>query len=330
MIAFPHRFLLVPAALAALTLAGCGSQSSSGTKSTSTVPTITVPTAASSPGPAPTVPAPKMPKVTGSVAAIVNGHSIPLSTYRVFLDLAVRSGSSQPGFNLKTVSRQVMDEVIFNELIRSYAAAHHLSVTPAEITAQEKKDEAQAGSTAIFQQKLTQYGLTQQTYRDLVAPNLLATKVEQKVAPAKPARSDAAAHALAVSIFNQLKKGANFATLAHKYSEDPGSAAQGGALGTVYPGQTVPPFDQAAFHAPLHKYVIVHSQFGYHVLEVMSRGVGAPPGQANAKSGPTAQVRHILISTQPTGQQQQRTKFLAWLHNQQKNAKIKRVAQVAA
>jgi parvulin-like peptidyl-prolyl isomerase len=162
-----------------------------------------------------------------------------------------------------------------------------------------------------------------------VAPNLLAQKVEKAVIPLKAGRSNAAASALAHQILNQLKHGANFAALAKKYSEDPGSAVKGGDLGTVYPGQTVPPFDQAAFHAPLKQYEIVHSTFGYHIVEVLSRGTGTPPGAApGAKAGPTAHVRHILISTQPPGQQAQQQKFVTWLHNQEKVAKIKRIAVV--
>ncbi|MGH2444028.1 MAG: peptidylprolyl isomerase, partial [Chloroflexota bacterium] len=129
-------------------------------------------------------------------------------------------------------------------------------------------------------------------------------------------------------VLSQLKHGANFATLAHKYSDDTGSAVKGGDLGSVFPNQTVPPFNQAAFHAPLNTFVLVHSQYGYHIIEVLSRGTGTPPGQPNAKPTETAHVRHILISTQPTGQQQQRTQFLAWLHTRENQAKIKRIATV--
>ena len=47
-------------------------------------------------------------------------------------------------------------------------------------------------------------------------------------------------------LYDQLKDGADFAALAKKYSQDPGSKDNGGKL-TISKGQTVAPFDQTAF-----------------------------------------------------------------------------------
>ena len=52
--------------------------------------------------------------------------------------------------------------------------------------------------------------------------------------------------AKADALHQQIENGGNFANLAKKNSEDPGSKSQGGKL-TVSQGQTVPPFDKAAF-----------------------------------------------------------------------------------
>ena len=54
------------------------------------------------------------------------------------------------------------------------------------------------------------------------------------------AKTDAAAKAKAEDLLKQVKAGANFADLAKKYSEDPGSKAQGGELGFLASRDTVP------------------------------------------------------------------------------------------
>lgn len=74
----------------------------------------------------------------------------------------------------------------------------------------------------------------------------------------------------AEDILAQLKKGANFAELAKKDSQDPGSAAKGGDLGWIVRGQTVPAFEQAAFSLkPDELSGVVESSFGYHIIQVL-------------------------------------------------------------
>jgi peptidyl-prolyl cis-trans isomerase D len=61
--------------------------------------------------------------------------------------------------------------------------------------------------------------------------------------------------------------GARFSQLAQRYSEDPGSKVQGGALGVTERGQFVPAFDDAAWQlAPGGVSDIVKSPFGYHII----------------------------------------------------------------
>ena len=79
----------------------------------------------------------------------------------------------------------------------------------------------------------------------------------------------AAAKAKAEDILKQLKAGGNFADLAKKYSDDPGSKTQGGELGFIQHGATVPAFDQTAFSLqPGQLSSVIRTQFGFHILQV--------------------------------------------------------------
>lgn len=70
----------------------------------------------------------------------------------------------------------------------------------------------------------------------------------------------------------RLEAGDDFAHVAQSYSDDPGSAAKGGELGWVNPGQTVPAFEKAVQSLPIGKLSQpVKSVFGYHLIEVLER-----------------------------------------------------------
>ncbi|MDQ5919991.1 MAG: peptidyl-prolyl cis-trans isomerase [Pseudomonadota bacterium] len=68
----------------------------------------------------------------------------------------------------------------------------------------------------------------------------------------------------------QLKKGANFADLAKKYSTDPGSKAKGGDLGWSDGSNYVPQFTAALTKLQKGQYTTtpVKSQFGYHIIKL--------------------------------------------------------------
>jgi len=82
-------------------------------------------------------------------------------------------------------------------------------------------------------------------------------------------RSDSEALALAQEISSQLSKGADFATLAAKYSSDVGSASRGGDLGFAAAGSYVEPFEKALFAlAPGEISAPVKTEFGYHIIRL--------------------------------------------------------------
>jgi peptidyl-prolyl cis-trans isomerase D len=94
-----------------------------------------------------------------------------------------------------------------------------------------------------------------------------------KLAPGADPQADAAAKAKAEGILKQIQGGANFADLAKKYSDDPGSKDTGGELGFSQRGRMVPEFDNAIFTQKIGDTQIVKSQFGYHIVQVEERQV---------------------------------------------------------
>jgi peptidyl-prolyl cis-trans isomerase D len=87
----------------------------------------------------------------------------------------------------------------------------------------------------------------------------------------------------------RLDKGEDFAKVAKELSDDPGSKDKGGDLGSFGRNAMVKEFEDAAFQAEPHKLVgPVHSNFGYHLIEVLDKHAG---GQQ-----PFEQVRQQIAS----------------------------------
>ena len=81
-----------------------------------------------------------------------------------------------------------------------------------------------------------------------------------------------AAKQRADSIYKVLKGGADFAEMARQYSQDPGSARQGGELPFVQRGQLVPEYEDVAFKLqPGEMSEVVKSPYGYHIILVKER-----------------------------------------------------------
>ena len=72
------------------------------------------------------------------------------------------------------------------------------------------------------------------------------------------------------SLLKQIRGGADFATLASQYSEDPGSKEKGGELPEFSRGQMVPEFEATAFSMTNNQVSdVVTTQFGYHILKMI-------------------------------------------------------------
>lgn len=101
---------------------------------------------------------------------------------------------------------------------------------------------------------------------------------------------------LADSLLDVVKKGGNFADLARQYSQDPGSAINGGDLDWFADGVMVPSFNEACFTGRKGDIVLVQSQFGYHIINIQDRG-------AEVKKYSVATIEKSLQYSQRTQQQ---------------------------
>ncbi|MDA1299309.1 MAG: SurA N-terminal domain-containing protein [Proteobacteria bacterium] len=71
-------------------------------------------------------------------------------------------------------------------------------------------------------------------------------------------------------IYQKLLNGGDFSELAKEFSDDPGSAANGGDLGFAEPGAYVPEFEDAAFALGMNELSKpVRTEFGYHIIKLL-------------------------------------------------------------
>ncbi|MCX7875684.1 MAG: peptidylprolyl isomerase [Melioribacteraceae bacterium] len=92
------------------------------------------------------------------------------------------------------------------------------------------------------------------------------------------------AKAFAQSLLDSIKAGKDFSELAKKYSDDPGSAQNGGDLGFQKRGVLVPEFEAAAYSLAQNQISnVVQSPFGFHIIQMLER------------RGDAIHTRHILV-----------------------------------
>ncbi len=124
---------------------------------------------------------------------------------------------------------------------------------------------------------------------------LIKTQQDEKgnVTPA----ADAAAKAKAEAVLKQVQAGGDFAKLAEKYSEDEGSKAQGGSIGWIQHGRTVPEFEKTAFSLEKGQTSgLVKTEFGYHIIRVEDKHTAHTPNFEEVKSQIEPAVRAMKVA----------------------------------
>ncbi|RPI73639.1 MAG: parvulin peptidyl-prolyl isomerase [Ignavibacteriales bacterium] len=167
------------------------------------------------------------------------------------------------GMSVEKIKREMRDEVRKNLMIQRLREKNFANV---ESSRKEVED--------FFR-----------TYKDSLG--IIPEKVKISHIYRNPKASDEVkkkSRELAEAILDSVKAGVDFAVLAKKYSEDPGSAAQGGDLGFVKRGIFYPEFESAAFSLePNEISDVVESPAGFHIMQLLE------------KRGESVHTRHILI-----------------------------------
>ncbi len=118
------------------------------------------------------------------------------------------------------------------------------------------------------------YDEHKQEYEQVTASHILIRFKGSSVAlrPGEKDLTEEEALAKAKELREKIVKGGDFAAISKAESDDTGSGANGGSLGTFGRGRMVPVFEQAAFSLPVGEVSEpLKSQFGYHLIKVEKR-----------------------------------------------------------
>jgi parvulin-like peptidyl-prolyl isomerase len=195
-------------------------------------------------------------------------------------------------FSPNELARRQLSFMINHDIVAAIAKQLGVTVSDGAVTAQLASFESSAGGLqALEQQAVQQIALAPGQLRSYVRDRLLVSAIGAKLIANRPVSQAElratylqqfvqvhAAHILvkdkatADRILAQVKaKPSSFAALAKQYSTDTGSKDSGGDLGTQSPAAYVKPFADAVATAPVGSFVEVQSQFGWHVVHVISR-----------------------------------------------------------
>lgn len=160
-----------------------------------------------------------------------------------------------------------------------------------EKLAEAKKNElgAEFVQKVAFNIKLQQAQFLARIYTDRVLSKKTRVPDEeiQRYITSRPELNTAPKRAKAQRILLRARAGENFAILAKRNSEDPGSKDKGGLYENVSKGTFNPAFETAALALRPGQIApkLVETPYGFHIIKLEKKGIG------------TYNVRHILIST---------------------------------
>ena len=209
-------------------------------------------------------------QVNDPIVMTVNGVDIPRSEF----EYSYNKNNTEAVLDRKSLDEYV--ELFVNYRLKVAAAADECMDTTAAFRkemAEYRAQQAEAylvDSTFIEEQARDVYRQTAERIGDdgLVLVSHILLRLPQDAS----AEAQAAAKVRADSIYDVLKAGADFADMARRLSQDPGSAQQGGQLPWIQKGQTIPEFESTAFALqPGQMSEPVLTAVGYHIIKMNDR-----------------------------------------------------------
>lgn len=262
----------------------------------------------------------KAQRITAGLAALLIGMSLAAcangGTVATVNGQPISQAAFQTRLEATPIARQVLQQMVQDELIEQYAKSNNITVSDADVAAKEEQLKANFPSGS-WDEMLKARGLTEDDVRSALREQLILDKALAKDVTITPAQIKAyfdknhaafdtpeqvtARHILVSNLATAnkveaaLKSGQSFASLAKQYSIDPGSKDKGGDLGTFRRGQMVPAFDKVAFSEPVGAISApVKSPFGYHIIQVTAR----QPGQKATLASATDKITDLLRQQQ--------------------------------
>lgn len=226
------------------------------------------------------------------LAASVGSAEIKTTALSARVDRALKDPTAKSqNPDRATFERRILTLMIDHQLVTAAATKQNVTVSDGEVNTRYQTYATQAGSEAALLKQGAAAGIPGPDLKPYLRDLLLTEKIGDKLLaskPVAPAKVLAAYNAgyynvhsahilvktkkLADSLLAQVKADPKkFAALAKKYSTDTGSKAKGGDLGTQTPSKFVAPFAAALTSAKVGSYVVAKSEFGYHVIHVISR-----------------------------------------------------------
>ena len=241
-----------------------------------------------------------------SAAAIVNGEEISIAEFEKNLEIYKNMYESQYGditwdeeieegvTYLSSLKENVIENMILDTIMLQEAEKAGFEVTDEELQSIFEEYKAYYGDEEAYNESLASSGMDEEflleylkngemidrfvgDFVDKIEINdeVLETYFDEnkdKFAAVNASHILVSSMEEAEDILAKLYDGADFAEMAMEFSQDPGSAENGGELGYFYKGQMVAEFEEAAFSVePGELSGIVSTQFGFHILKVNDR-----------------------------------------------------------